>query len=325
MNKWLSFLLCLVSSAVLAQTAPDSYLVEFTDKMNSPFSVDRPQEFLSQRAINRRAKYNIPVTVQDLPVNQSYIEGVKKFAPKILNRSKWFNSINIYSPDTAALDSIRSLPYVRDMKKIRSSNHPGQDSDKLIIQALKASTGISSSLDTSYYNYGSGSRQIGMLNGHILHNQGYRGQGIIIAVLDGGFSGVDRNPAFQSLWDNNQILGNWDFVKNTPLSFDEHSHGALVLSIMAANLPGRMVGTAPGASYLLLRTEYAPTEYIIEEDYWISGAEYADSAGADLINSSLGYTRFDDESTNHSYEDLDGNTTRVTRDRKSTRLNSSHT
>ena len=150
-----------------------------------------------------------------------------------------------------------------------------------------------------------------MLGGHVLHNQGYQGQGMVIAVLDGGFSKADINPVFDSLWENGQILGSWDFVENAPLTFDKHPHGAQVLSIMAANVPGRLIGSAPKASYILLRTENGNYELPLEEEFWISGAEYADSAGADLINSSLSYTLYNDPFTSHSYEDLDGNTTRV--------------
>jgi len=151
-----------------------------------------------------------------------------------------------------------------------------------------------------------------MLNGHILHNQGFHGQGMVIAVLDGGFSNTDINPAFDSLWQNNQILGTWDFVINGPVEFNKHSHGSQVLSTMGANIPGSLVGTAPKASFYLLRTEDGASEFLIEEDHWVSGAEFADSVGADLITSSLSYTTFTNPSMDHSYSDLDGNTTRIT-------------
>lgn len=135
---------------------------------------------------------------------------------------------------------------------------------------------------------------------------------MVIAILDGGFRNVNINRGFDTVRTNNQILGTWDFVRNQPVAYNEHAHGAQVMSIMAGNLPGELVGSAPKASYYLLITEDTGSELIIEEDNWVSGAEYADSAGADMINSSLGYSLFDDAGMNHTYVDMDGNTTRVT-------------
>jgi len=313
MNKLLVLILLLTGSSVFSQIAPDIYLVEFTDKANSNYSLNSPEEFLSKRAVNRRDRYQIPITEIDLPVNQSYIDGILKFGPKVHTVSKWFNSVSIITNNMAVLDSIRSLPYVRAVKQSRISSTSPHQWDKLDITPIKSEGPGSSFPDSSYFNYGSAGPQTGMLNGHVLHNQGFQGQGMVIAVLDGGFTGADNNPAFDSLWKNNQILGTWDFVNRTPVRFSAHAHGAQVLSIMAANIPGRFVGTAPKAGYYLLRTEDGAEEYPVEEDNWISAAEFADSAGVDLINSSLKYTTFDDSTMNHTYEDMDGNTTRISR------------
>ncbi len=312
MNKILTLFFLIISTSGFCQIAPDVYLIQFTDKQNNPFSIDKPQEFLSERAISRRERFQIPITEQDLPVNPDYIEGVRKFAPIIQNVSKWFNSVNIHTNDLAVLDSIRSLSFVRAIKCSSNSRGSHKYQDKLSVLAFKTDNSETTIPDTSFYNYGQSAHQIGMINGHMLHNQGFQGQEMHIAVLDGGFTGVDINPTFDSLWNNEQILGSWDFVTNTPLKFDKHSHGSQVLSIMGANLPGIFIGTAPKASYYLLRTEDGNSEYLKEEDNWISGAEYADSAGADLINSSLSYTVFNDSTMDHTYEDLDGNTSRIT-------------
>jgi hypothetical protein len=151
-----------------------------------------------------------------------------------------------------------------------------------------------------------------MINGDKLHEMGYTGEGMIIAVLDAGYNGADTIPAFDSLWDNGQIIGTHDFVSGGEITYNKHFHGTLVLSTMGGNYPGQIVGTAPDAEYLLLRTEDAASEYLIEEYNWISGAEYADSAGADVLNTSLGYSVFWDASMDHTYEDMDGNTTPIT-------------
>jgi len=303
--------LLFVINSLYAQTGPDKYWIEFTDKENSPYSIDQPEEFLSYRAIDRRNRYNIIVSEQDLPVNPEYVKTIADFGAYILHSSKWFNGISIQIDDLAILDSISELPFVAKIKAVRTLQ--GSYSDTKFEKLNKSAAYMKSGgTDTTYFDYGFASEQIGMLNGHILHNQGFQGQGMIIAVLDGGFTNVDVNPAFDSLWQNNQILAHWDFVEGIPLAFNTGKHGGQVLSLMGANMPGTMVGTAPKASFILLRTEYGSSEFLIEEDNWVAGAEFADSAGADLINSSLGYTTFDDSSMNHSYSDMDGNTTRIT-------------
>ncbi len=166
-------------------------------------------------------------------------------------------------------------------------------------------------IDTSLY--GLSVYQIGLMNGQFLHNQNYKGQGMQIAVLDGGFYHADEYPAFDSLWANNQILGTRDFVDPTVSFFQTNYHGMSVLSCMGGNIPGQLIGTAPKASYWLIRSEDTDTEYLVEEDNWVAAAEFADSAGCDIISTSLGYYTFNDASMNHTYADMDGKTTRVTK------------
>ena len=151
-----------------------------------------------------------------------------------------------------------------------------------------------------------------MLNGDILHRMGYDGTGMLVAVLDGGFSNVDIMPFFDTLRATNRILEGRDLVDNDDYVYESSSHGSHVLSTMAANLPGMLVGTAPGATYVCIKTEDVRSELRIEEDNWVAGAEYADSLGVDVINSSLGYTTFNIKSMSHEYKDLDGNTSRAT-------------
>jgi hypothetical protein len=164
-------------------------------------------------------------------------------------------------------------------------------------------------LHSTMLNYGGSFNQIDMIGGVCLDNNGFRGQGMVIAVLDGGFRNVDVMLAFDSLRMNNHILGTYDFVEGDNSVYEDDSHGSYVLSCMGANLPGDLIGTAPEADYWLLRSEDATSEYIVEEYFWAAAAEFADSVGADLINSSLGYTTFDDFTQDHSYADMDGNTT----------------
>jgi hypothetical protein len=152
-----------------------------------------------------------------------------------------------------------------------------------------------------------------MLHVDYLNDLGFTGAGMLIAVLDAGFFAADTTSVLQSLYAENRVIATWDFVTGQPVDYTQYSnHGAFVLNCMAANAPGFYVGSAPDASYLLLRTEDAPTENVIEEYNWAAGAEYADSAGADVFNTSLGYTTFDDSTKNYTYDDLDGNTAVIT-------------
>ena len=159
--------------------------------------------------------------------------------------------------------------------------------------------------------YGTAFRQIEMLNGHQLHAIQAKGQGMLIGVLDSGFLGVDSAIAFQSLRDRDGIVLTRDLVRHDGDVFDDHYHGRSVLSCMAADLDGVILGTAPGADYVLIRTENAESEYPVEEDNWIAGAELADSIGCDVLNTSLGYTTFDDSTMDHTYAQLDGQTLRI--------------
>jgi len=304
-------------SLLISQVAPDKYWVKFTDKSNTPYSINNPEDFLSQRAIDRRNSQGIAIIENDLPVDPAYIAAVENTGATLLNVSKWFNSVTIFTDDPAVLTAINSLPFVMSVDAIGSSAKLSS-SEKPFFENETYETapqaGTSKNLTSGdSYNYGSAFNQINMLNGIALHNLGFDGEGVVIAVLDAGFLNVDVNDAFDSLWNNNQIRGYKDFVDpQNPNIFNSHYHGAMVLSTMGANLPGEMVGTAPKADYWLLRTEDGGTEYLIEELNWVSGAEFADSAGADIINSSLGYTEFDDASQDHTYQDMDGNTTPIT-------------
>lgn len=294
-----------------AAQAPSKYIVYFTDRNGSPYSISNPSAYLSQRAIIRRANQNIAITQDDLPVNPNYIDSVLAAGNvTLLNRSKWFNAVSIYTTDTNALAAIQALPFVASVSAVQRlrSTLSGEDRLQPVFDdnaKLQPQAQISHVLA---HDYGPSLNQLSMLGGECLHNMGYQGQGKVIAVLDAGFYEVNNLPAFDSLWANSQILGTWDFVANDSSVFEDHAHGEMVLSCMGGNLPGQIVGTAPRAEYWLLRTEEVATEYVIEEFNWVAAAEFADSVGADIINSSLGYTTFDDPSQNHTYADMDGNT-----------------
>lgn len=286
------------SFATIAQTQYFFY-VQLSNKHNNPYSLTQPEQYLSQRAIDRRNAYGLECDSTDLPVNPGYISEISSKGVKVHNRSKWLNGITIRMADTSVVSQIRSLPFVKWVK------YSGQMNSAALPAPRKAKFG------SETYNYGTSATQINQLNGSTLHNAGYTGKGIHIAVLDAGFNNVNVNPGFDSLRIQGRLLGTKDFAEPNSNIYSLDSHGANVLSIITGNLAGQYLGSAPHASYWLLRTEYAPSEYLMELDFWVSAIEFADSAGVDMVNSSLGYTTFDDASMNFTYADMNGKTARA--------------
>lgn len=310
MRNFILFVLFGISVQLYGQVAPAKYLVTFKDKNNSPFSLSHPESFLSQRAIERRTKYNIAYDITDIPVNDTYIQGVIATGAKLIIRVKWINSILVSTDSQTILNAINNLSYVKSVNKINKRSEVYTDTDKF--KNIEAPD-IKSTLANNDATYGTAYNQINMVNGIPLHQSGFKGNGKVIAILDAGFTNVDTRAIFNTLRTNNQILGTYNFVDPAVSVYGSHAHGTLVLSVMGGNLPGVFLGTAPEASYWLLRTEDAGTEFLIEEYNWIAGAAFADSVGVDIINSSLGYTQFDNQIYDHIWTDLDGNTTPVTK------------
>jgi serine protease AprX len=307
------FLLCFFSLELFSQT-PTKHWVQFTDKNNSPYSLSNPSAYLSPRAIARRVAQNISIDSADLPVNPSYVAGVAATGATVHAHSKWLNGVVVFTSNLTILGQIAALPYVSSVNGVgfrESSNTDPKFSDETFQPV--PNTQRTGSVESLMLNYGSSFNQINMLGGVCLHNANFQGQGMQIAVLDAGFFNANVLSVFDSLYLNNRILGTWDFVAGDSSVYEDNTHGTMVLSCMGGNLPGQLVGTAPEASYWLLRSEEAATEYLVEEYYWASAAEFADSVGADVINSSLGYTRFDDPSQDHTYADMDGVTVPCTR------------
>lgn len=289
-----------------AQTSPDTYWVPFTDKENTPFSLGQPEQFLSARAIQRRTAQGIGYDVLDLPVDPAYITTVLATGEVyLLNQSKWFNGITIRTTDLDALAAIQGLGFVNALVPTGVSMAGQSRQPKFLDPAPVLDR------DGEPELYGTAFRQIEMLNGHLLHALHAKGQGMLIGVLDSGFLGVDSALAFQPLRDRNGIVLTRDLVRHDGDVYDDHYHGRSVLSCMAADLEGVILGTAPSADYVLLRTENVETEYPVEEDNWVAGAELADSIGCDVLNTSLGYTTFDDSTMDHTYAQLDGQTLRI--------------
>lgn len=305
----LTFILFAITAS-FSTSAQDKYFVKFTDKENSTYSTENPSAFLSERAISRRTKQGISITQEDLPVNFNYIQQVKSTGAIVDYSLKWFNGVVVTITNSNQLTSIQNFSFVSSTNRIYQSGTKSSELSYDECKEIYPDKNTSSSLEL---NYGNSSTQIKMMNGHMLHNAGFLGEGIQIAVLDAGFWNVNSHQAFDSLRTRGRILGTKDFINPNSNIYQEDSHGMMVLSTMGGYIAGKLIGTAPRAKYWLIRTENASVEQIYEEYAWAAGAEFADSVGADIINTSLGYSTFDVELQNHTYNDLDGSKTPITK------------
>ncbi len=294
-TKWLIALVVWIIP-VLSISQGNGYFIQLSDKKESPYTLENPQAFLSGRAIERRVRQQIPFDQEDLPVSPSYIAGIEACGAKVKHASKWLNGVILFCDDAAVLDRIKALPFVVAIEKTKEI--PGTESSA-IIKTQPLTEGNKSSATTN---------QIGMVKGNYLHQKGYTGQGIHMAVLDAGFRDVDKLEAFSHLFCQNKILGTKDFVADGTSFYDTDTHGLHVFSIMAGKIDGQFEGTAPDASYYLFRTEDMASEYPVEADYWVCAAELADSLGVDIIQSSLGYYYFNNPEMNYTHQQLDGST-----------------
>ena len=304
--KKLFFLLLFVAVSLFAsaQIATDIYWVQFTDKNNSPYSIDNPEAYLSPRALQRRANLGIGIDEYDLPVNPQYLQAVADCGAELLNPSKWLNGVSVHVTDPAVIEAINALGFVEVVRSCPNDPKAQEIKERWMANEMKA---IEGSRGFRGY-YGGGTTQITQINCTVLHDSGYQGEGVVIAVLDGGFIGAQSHPAFDNMREEGRLLGTRDFVYGSTSVYSQSSHGTSCLSTMAAFVPNTFVGTAPKASYYLIHTEDVDIENIIEEYNWVSGVEYADSLGVDVCSTSLGYIDFDMSQWDHPQSHFDGHT-----------------
>lgn len=313
MKRIFPFLFLLLFATNESQGQFTRYIVKLKDKGGSPYSFLTPLNYLSQRAVDRRARYNITIDSTDLPVTPSYITQIKNVPNvTVLNVSKWLNAVCIETSNAGSITTINSFPFVQSIAGLAAREANGQP-DKIEVEYISSneSSHRNERMEADYFNYGTSSfNEINLHNGQFLHNIGLRGQGMQIAMMDGGFFNYNIYPAFDSANLNGQILNTWDFVDRQQSVAEDDSHGMSCLSTIVANIPGQFIGKAPKASFYLYRTEDVGSEHKIEEFNWACGAERADSSGADVISTSLGYyIQFTSPSVDHPNSDMDGNTT----------------
>ncbi len=283
--------------------------VYFNAKPNAQSYFDNPLTMLTQRSLDRRMLQNIPLDIHDVPMYQPYIDQISSATGIVVRaKSKWFNTLHVQGSqqDIQALTLLSFVDHV-DFAD-RTLNVGGRSSQQKRIKK------VNKILESDVvFNYGNSSNQIQMLNGHLLHQDNFTGTGKIIAVMDGGFPGVNTASTFARLRTNNQILGGYDYVNRNANFYTGISHGTSVLSLMGGYKDGQLVGTAPDANYYLFITEDGANEEPLELSNWVEAAEEADRLGVDIINTSLGYTEFDNPVYNFTYNDMNGTTTFISK------------
>ncbi len=299
----ITILVLSATSLLKGQTLTYSYFyrVYLRDKGDNAINNYTSSDLLSDRAITRRQKAGITVPdFNDLPVYIPYLNQIAASGLRLHCTSKWMNTALFKAQSPADINTLLALPFVINVEIVKSPGKKSIYSDKLDFQVEQT--------DLPPYD-----RPITMINGSPIHNSGYDGKNILIAVLDGGFLHADQISSLNNLRSRNGIKATYDFVKKSAPVYNSSTHGTAVLSVLAGQIPATIEGTAQGAEYLLLKTEDTESEFPCEEDFWAAGAEFADSAGADIISSSLGYYNFDDPALNYKFSELDGNSAFVTK------------
>lgn len=301
---FVAIIILLLSFSVKTWAADYYFYVQLADKNNTPYSLSNPSEYLSERAIERRKYFQLSCDSTDLPVNPAYLQAISTNGFHVHNTSNWLNGVTVVTPDSASIALLETLSFV---KRVEYTGKTNTETRKKSTQKKKTSQ------TDDLGNYGYANAQITQINGKYLHDKGYRGENIHIGILDAGYYNADIMSAFSQLRLEGRLLGAKDFVNPGSNIFQENSHGSAVLSTMASKIDGQYIGTAPNASYWLIRSENDGPEYPVEMDFWISGIEFLDSVGIDVINSSLGYSTFDDPAMNFTYADMNGETARMSR------------
>lgn len=310
-------LLLLLGLPAFAQNQQYAFRVSFTDKDKTTFTLTNPASYLSPKAIARRAKYNIAIDSTDLPVNQSYTDSLLHVTEGALHlSSKWQNHCVVLLSDSSKILELQNIAFIKNIKQVAyyfnglhaQSTGPGNGGGS---GTMGSNGTLPVTFDQNFY--GAAWPQIQMCHGEYLHENAKLGQGLLIAVIDLGFNGVDEIAAFDSMRNRGRLMDTWNYIYDTAHVTGYSEHGTKILSTMAAYAPQSYVGTAPEATYALYVSDDEDTEQSIEEDNWLAAAERADSIGADIITTSVGYNEFENPDDSYTYADLDGHTTLVAR------------
>jgi len=282
------------------------------DRAGEELAIAQFRGELSERALRRRAKAGLDVNVNDLPVAARYIAQVRETGAEVVTVSRWMNAVSVRADD-ASVASIARLPFVREVRPVAGATKPMpriepasmDDVDRGGARPQAGGTSRSGPRRSGSrsLDYGESWGQNDQVQIIDLHDDGFDGDGVVIAMLDTGFD--TDHQAYRHL----DILGERDFINDDTETANEpgdpggqDSHGTATLSNVGAAYAGEIYGGSYEATFILCKTEIVDDEIQVEEDYWVEAVEYADSLGADLISSSLGYFYW------YDYSDMDGNT-----------------
>ena len=283
--------------------------VFFNDKgPNVDQYISNPLSLVSEKSLERRKKVlpaNQLVDITDVPVYQSYVNQVSNKVIKVRHELNWFNCVSVEGTkaqvlDIAGLDCVAKIDLVERYKKIK-------ENDEIVSDKSVSYNPYSPLVDSM--NYGASLRQDTMIKVNKVHNNGIYGQGVIIAHFDAGYLNFNHE-AFTTY--PMKIWKRKDFSTGDTVTLASHSHGQATLSLVGGYKPGSLIGPAFASTFVLCRTEVDPTETPAEMDNWAAAAQWADSLGADVITSSLGYLVFDSPYTSYTWQDMNGHTMLVT-------------
>ncbi|MGC8803450.1 MAG: S8 family serine peptidase [Bacteroidales bacterium] len=278
---------------------PDNlYRIYLTDKEGS-IGINQSASYFSPEALQRRRRYSVPLDELDVPVSKIYLDSLSWLGLTIVCTSRWMNTVVVAAMDEAKREKVLKFNFVRKIVQIADTLHRWQARQLRKFYTSEVAQRQKTSILWP---------QIALNRGYFLHEKGFLGKGIRIAIIDAGFEQTRECLSLQSLFASGRILGTRNFVFPDSGIYTATFHGTAVLSVMAASNSDSLIGTAPMASYLLLRSEDVTGEYPAEEDFWVAAAEWADSMGVDIINTSLGYTQFDNPVYNYRYSDMNGAT-----------------
>lgn len=264
-----------------------------------PKDLSKSKLCISRESIERKQRFQIEIDERDYAIENIRLGEIQSIS-NVISSSRWLNAVSVVCT-TKDIDRIKNLNFVDHIELLHTTNN------------VRKTT--SQKLESNYTKdqYGLAFNQIKLHNGHSLHDAGFEGQGMKIAVFDAGFDHVDKIASFKHLFLENRIFPVRNIVEQSNNLYTLDGHGTGVLGCMAAYFPDSIVASAPKASYYLFITEDPGSETRIEELNWAVAAEMADSMGMDIINSSLGYHQFDDPSQNYSRENMDGKTTIISK------------
>ena len=332
--RYLVIVFVLFSGMMLAQSSIEKFTPQLNSVLSNPNQTEellvwvffkdkgnniqnyftKPTTVVSEKSLKRRSKVlssDKLITLTDLPVNQSYIEQIQAEGFMLKQKSRWFNGISGWATkdeliQISGLDFVKQLDIVYRFRKENPVEESSNDDRGTLNQ------NVSKPGEVHSYNYGQSFTQLNQITVPQVHDLGYTGAGVTICMMDAGFD-LLSHEAFSSM----NIIAMWDFVNGDPDVEDgsdmgEGSHGCATLSLIGGFFEGELIGPAFGADFILTKTENTDSETPIEEDNWIAAMEWADSIGVDLTSTSLGYLDFDPPYPSYTWQDMDGNTARIT-------------